>query len=361
MSILDQKDRWTAIDPQSMRSLLESFPEQVQTAAENGRAVSLPKPGDISVILITGLGGSAIGGDLIRSLAEGQLKIPVLVNRNYYLPAFVNASTLVFACSYSGNTEETLSAYKQCRKAGAAVVCITSGGQLESMAERDGYPVLRLPGGLPPRAALGHAFITLLAAMQAMQIMPNLDESIGETISLLQKLRGRYGTDNPESINPAKSLASALCHRIVALYGSSGIMETAAYRWRSQIEENAKNLAFHHVLPEMNHNELVGWQYPEEVLRKIGVVFLRDKGDHPQTQRRFELVKSLIDGKAGTVHDAWSEGDSVLARVLSMVYLGDFVSLYLAYLNNTDPTPVAVIDYLKQNLSTPEGAFHLKA
>jgi glucose/mannose-6-phosphate isomerase len=351
MSILDQPARWMSIDPQSMRSLVESFPDHVQAAADKGRNLTLPRPTDAKVILVTGLGGSAIGGDLVRSIAEMKLRTPIIINRNYDLPGFVNASTLVFACSYSGNTEETLSAYKQSRQAKASIVCLTSGGQLESMAGTDGYPVIRLPGGLPPRAALGHALITLLAAMQAMQIIPNMDASIQETIGLLVRLRDQYGTNNPQSANPAKGLASSLHGKIVALYGSNGIMESAAYRWRSQIAENAKNLAFHHVLPEMNHNELVGWLYPEEVLQKVGVVFLRDKADHPQTQRRFDLTKGLIGKKAGSLHEVWSEGESLLARVLSVVYLGDFVSLYLAYLNNIDPTPVAVIDYLKTNLS----------
>jgi glucose/mannose-6-phosphate isomerase len=351
MSILDQRDRWMSIDPRSMRSLIESFPEHVQAAAEKGRNISLPKSKDFKVILVTGLGGSAIGGELVRSIAEMQLKTPIIVNRNYDLPGFVDASTLVFACSYSGNTEETLSAYKQSRQAKASIVCITSGGQLESMAVADGYPVVPLPGGFPPRAALGHALIMLLAAMQAMQIMPNLDKSIQESIDLLKRLRDQYGTENPESKNPAKALAGSMYGKIVAIYGSNGIMEAAAYRWRSQIAENAKNLAFHHVLPEMNHNELVGWLYPKEVLRKVGVVFLRDRGEHPQTKRRFDLTKDLIGDKAGALREVWSEGESLLARVLSTVYLGDFVSLYLAYLNTVDPTPVDVIDYLKKNLS----------
>jgi glucose/mannose-6-phosphate isomerase len=127
-------------------------------------------------------------------------------------------------------------------------------------------------------------------------------------------------------------------------------MDGAAYRWRSQIAENSKNLAFHHVLPEMNHNELVGWMYPEEVLKRVGVVFLRDKGDHAQVQRRFDLTRELIADKAGSLQEVWSEGNSLLARVLSVIYLGDFVSLYLAFLNNVDPTPVHVIDYLKGKL-----------
>jgi glucose/mannose-6-phosphate isomerase len=351
MSILDQPDLWVSMDPRSMNSLLESFPEQVVTAAQAGRNISLPVPEKIKVIVVTGLGGSAMGGDLVRSIAESQLRYPLLVNRNYDLPGFVDGSTLVFACSYSGNTEETLSAYEQARRAKASIVCITSGGKLEALATANAHPMLRLPGGLPPRAALGHSLIALLAAMQTMRIMPDMSEAIQESIDLLKMLRDRYGAANPESSNPAKKLASSLFGKIVTIYGSNGIMESAAYRWRSQIAENAKNLASHHVLPEMNHNELVGWLYPEEVLRRIGVVLLRDKGDHAQIQRRFDLTRELIAGKAGSLHEIWSEGESLLARVLSVIYLGDFVSLYLAYLNNTDPTPVAVIDYLKKNLS----------
>jgi glucose/mannose-6-phosphate isomerase len=353
MSVLDQPDRWKSIDPQSMNVLLESFPEQVQAAAQAGQNLSLPAPGGTRVLVVSGLGGSAIGGDLVRSVAGPQLRIPLIINRDYDLPAFVDASSLVFACSYSGNTEETLSAYRQARLAQASIVCITSGGQLEAMAKADAVSVLRLPAGLPPRAALGHSLLMLLAAMQTMQLIPSMAESVQETVGLLTRLRGQYRCANPEAANPAKGIAHSLSGKIVAIYGSNGIMDAAAFRWRSQIAENAKNLAFHHVLPEMNHNELVGWLYPEDVLRRVGVVLLRDRGDHPQIQRRFDLTRELIAGRAGALHEIWSQGHSLLARVISAIYLGDFVSLYLAYLNNIDPTPVQVIDYLKTKLSTP--------
>jgi glucose/mannose-6-phosphate isomerase len=350
MSTLDLPERWTSIDPQSMNSLLESFPEQVQAAARTGRNLSLPAPGEIRLLVVTGMGGSAIGGDLVRSVAGALLKIPLVINRDYTLPGFVNASSLVFACSYSGNTEETLDAYQQALCARASVICVTSGGRLEAAAKADGIPVLRLPVGLPPRAALGCSLVLLLEAMQSMRVIPDMAESVQEAVELLARLRGRYGARNPELSNPAKSLARSLNGKIVAIYGSSGIMDAVAYRWRSQIAENAKNLAFHHALPEMNHNELVGWRYPEDVLRRIGVVLLRDKGDHSQIQRRFDLTRELIAHRAGAVHEIWSEGDSLLARVLSATYLGDFASLYLAYLNNIDPTPVQVIDYFKTQL-----------
>lgn len=151
MTILDQPDRWMSVDPQSMYSLVESFPEQVETAAKTARDLQIREPGNARVVVVTGLGGSAIGGDLVRSIAGSGLRLPLIVNRDYGLPGFVDSSTVVIACSYSGNTEETLSAYQQARVVGASILCITSGGQLESVTNADGYPMLRLPGGLPAR------------------------------------------------------------------------------------------------------------------------------------------------------------------------------------------------------------------
>lgn len=352
MTMLDQPDRWRRIDPRSMYMLVESFPEQVRASAlvETDRPV--PDATSMREILVSGLGGSAIGGDLARSVAGRDLRIPFIVSRDYDLPGFIDTSSLVIACSYSGNTEETLSAYAQARSAGSAIVCITSGGELDALARVDGYPVFKLPGGLPPRAALGYSLTTLLIALEKMKAIPGMRESIEETTELLEILKNRYGVSIPETDNRAKTLAGALKGKIVAVYGSAGIMDAVALRWRTQIEENAKNLALHQAVPEMNHNELVGWVHPEEGLQRVGVVLLRDKGDHPQVQRRFDLTAELVARKAGVVHEVWSEGDSRLARILSTLYLGDFVSLYMAYLNNTDPTPVEVIDYLKKELAT---------
>jgi glucose/mannose-6-phosphate isomerase len=352
MPILDQLDRWESIDPRSMYSLIQSFPEHIQKAVRSAQNLALPDAGRARVLIVTGLGGSAIAGDLFRSIAGPNLHIPLVVNRDYDLPKFVDSTSLVIACSYSGNTEETISAYQQARQARASMVCITSGGQLEIMAKADGYPVISLPGGLPPRAALGHSLMTLLCAMQKMNLIPDMDKSIREAIQVLSGLKERYGASSPQSSNPAKILADSLSGKIVAIYGSGAIMDAVAFRWRTQIEENAKNLALHQALPEMNHNELVGWKYPEEVLRKVGVVLLRDKADHAQVQRRFDLTRNILADKAGALHEVWSEGESLLSRVLSMISLGDYVSLYMAYVNRVDPTPVEVIDLLKKKLAS---------
>ncbi len=334
-----------------MRSLLESFPDQVKASAARIRDLSFQIGRNARKLVITGLGGSAIGGDVARCVLCDELRIPLVVNRDYRLPGFVDSECVVIACSYSGNTEETLSAYQEARLAHAAVICITSGGRLAEAAEADGSPIVTIPGGMPPRAAFGYSSLAILGTIQALGLCSDLSAPIDETCRLMPSLRDQYAPAVPEAGNPAKQIARSLHGRIVAVYGSSGILDVAAARWRGQMEENAKNLAFHHVLPEMNHNELVGWSRPGEALRGIGVVFLRDKGDHAQVQRRFELTRQVIQEKAGVVHEIWSQGKSRLARVFSVVYLGDFVSLYLAYLNDADPMPVEVIESFKRKLS----------
>ncbi len=354
MSVLDQRNQWAKIDPNAMRTFVEKFPEHVESAGSSECDIHTPDTGNIHSIVVSGLGGSAIGGDLAGTIAGRHLRFPFIVNRDYDLPPFVDRSTLVFACSYSGNTEETLSAYHQAREAGASIVCITSGGKLEALAGADGYQVLSLPAGIPPRAALGYSLFALLGALQSLQHIPDLSDSVSETVAVLKNIRKKFGIESPESQNDAKIIAQSLHGRITAIYGSGAILGAVAFRWRSQIEENAKNLAFHHILPEMNHNELVGWKFPEAVLRNIGVILLRDREDHPQVQRRFELTKEIISSKAAAIHEVWSEGESLLSRVMSLIYLGDYVSLFLAYLNEVDPTPVEVIDYFKSKLQMHE-------
>jgi glucose/mannose-6-phosphate isomerase len=353
LSILDDAKTRMKIDPKEMWALVAALPDHIEAAAETIKDLSLPftagMPTKASVV-ITGLGGSAISGDLARAAAGSEIKIPLIVNRDYDLPAFANHSTLVITCSYSGNTEETLGVYAEAKAAGADIVCITSGGLLAELAGQDSFPVVSLPGGLPPRSALGYALTALLGVLRAKGIVPDMSDEIRESVALLRVLREKYRPERPAAENPAKQLAVELHEKIVAVYGSSAIMEAAAYRWRSQIAENAKNMAFHHVLPEMNHNELVGWLHPEAALKNIGVVFLRDPEDHPQVRKRFDLTREVIEGKAGVVREIRSEGKSRLARILSLVYLGDFTSLYMAYLNRLDPTPVAVIEEFESKL-----------
>jgi glucose/mannose-6-phosphate isomerase len=333
-----------------MRSLIQSLPVHLQEAAQATRGLSLPAPARISHVVVSGMGGSAAGGDVIRAATAAGLRIPLFVCRDYRLPGFVDSSTLVIASSYSGNTEETLSAYDQARAAGASIVCVSSGGKLEALAKSHGHPVLGLPPGLPPRAALGYSTVMLLGILTGLGLVPDMTEALSETVQILKGLAKRVGPGVPQQENQAKLIAQSLHGRVAAIYAASALLEPAAVRWRGQIEENAKNLAFHHLLPEMNHNELVGWQLPAHVLKQVGVIFLRDQGDHPQVQRRFDLTREIVMRAAGACHEVWSEGESPLARIFSVISLGDHVSLYLAWLNSVDPTPVPVIEALKQKL-----------
>jgi glucose/mannose-6-phosphate isomerase len=286
-----------------MLGLIESLPAFVAGAARVARSVPLQPPGGIANVVVSGMGGSAIGGDVVRAVTAGTMKIPLVVCRDYRLPGFVDRSTLLFAGSYSGNTEETLSAYAQARAAGASIVCITSGGKLGALARDNGHPVFPLPAGLPPRAALGYSSVILLGALTTLGLAPDMTDALHETVDLLNRLVYAYGPGFQISENLAKRLALSLHGRVIAVYGSSEITDPVAVRWRGQMEENAKTLAFHHLLPEMNHNELVGWEFPAGLLKSIGVVFLRDRLDHPQVQRRFDLTCEVVTQKAGAVHE----------------------------------------------------------
>ncbi len=354
MPILDKPERWQSVDPGSMRNLMQSFPLQVEGAAGVARTLSLPTPPRIVNAVVSGMGGSAIGGDLVRAATSTLLRVPLIVCRDYRLPGFVGPDTLVFASSYSGNTEETLSAYEQACAAGAFIVCVTSGGKLAAIAHSRQHPVIQLPAGLPPRAALGYSAVMLLEALKVLGLAPDMSSPLRETVELLQRCVIHYGPEMPEHRNRAKTVARSLHGRVVAIYAANEVLAPAALRWRGQIEENAKNLAFHHLLPEMNHNEIVGWEFPPQPLEQIGVILLRDRGDHPQTQRRFDFTKEILCRKTNVVHEIWSEGESPLARIFSAVCMGDFVSLYLAYLNSVDPTPVPVIESLKQKLGAQD-------
>ncbi len=350
MSILDHPDQFAALDPGAMTRLIESFPAQMEGAAQVARTLTLPLPSRVDNIVVAGMGGSAIGGDVIRVAASSLLRVPFLVCRDYRLPTFVGPSTLVFASSYSGNTEETLACYEQARAARAHIVCLTSGGKLASSAYANQHPVIQLPSGLPPRAALGYSAVLLLGGLTVLGQLPDLTDSVMETINVLKELVDRYGPALPVHKNRAKMIAHTLHGRLAAIYASSSVLEPAAVRWRGQLAENAKNLSFHHVLPEMNHNEIVGWEMASQNIQSIAVILLRDRDDHPLVQNRFDLTRDIIAHKASPLYEVWSEGESPLARVFSVICLGDFISLYLAYLNSVDPTSVRVIDELKKGL-----------
>jgi glucose/mannose-6-phosphate isomerase len=348
------KEDWQVerYDPSGMRRLLEDFPQQCEEAIAIGRKakVRFPRP---SRIVVTGLGGSAIGGDLLRSYLAGESAVPIFVNRSYELPAFVGKDTLVIANSYSGNTEETLSAYRDAKKRGAKVIVLSTGGQLAEQAKRNRDSWVVIPSGLPhpPRAALGYAFFPMLLLMMKNGIAKEHQGELKETVSLLSRLRNRYSLESPLSGNHAKRIARALHGKLAILYSASERFDAVTLRWRNQLNENAKTLAYSHLLPEMNHNEIVGWEALKPIMNKAYVLVLRDRGDHPRVQYRMEITKGLIAPNAEGFEEVWSEGASLLARIFSLIHLGDWSSYYLAMLNRVDPMPVKKIDFLKSKLA----------
>lgn len=341
-------------DKSGMLDLVESFPEQCLRAKDIGMAFKVPgdlKPKYRNIVFI-GVGGSAIGADLVRSYIADEAKVPIFVNRNYTLPNFVDENSLVVAASYSGNTEETLSAYKDAKSKKAALVAITSGGELESLARQDNYPHMTIPKGLPPRCALGYSFFPSLILLSKLGIIEDKSSEIYAAIDILKDLRNKkIGFNVKGKNNLAKSIAGRIHLKFPVIYGGQDRIDSVVTRWRGQLAENSKTLSSSHIFPEMNHNEIVGWENPKKLLKNFIVIILRDAGDHPRTSKRMDITKGIIEAKLAKVIEVRSVGKDVLSRILSLIYIGDFVSYYLAILNKRDPTPVESVTYLKKELA----------
>ena len=352
-TMLDNVEHIREYDPSNMYNRIFDLPEQVDKALKLAQAWKLDPDdfADIRNIVFVGMGGSAIGGDLVRSYLRSELLIPVEVCRNYELPEYVDDETLVIVSSYSGNTEETLSALDDALRRKALIAALSTGGILEDVCKLNDIPLLILPGGLQPRAAIGYSFVPLLIFFEKIGLTKGATKDVTAVVSKLEKLREKYIEDNGTLSNPAKRIATLMAGRIPIIYGGPSLTDIVALRWKGQLCENSKVLAFSNVFPEMNHNELVGWsdivkQHEEKFL----VVFLRDAEDHPKIRRRMNIVKDLISKLEVEVVDLHSMGDSRLERIFSLIQMGDFISYYLAVLNQVDPTPVEVIESLKQRL-----------
>jgi glucose/mannose-6-phosphate isomerase len=338
-------------DSMDMLGALHGLPEQCARAWELGRAAVLPRADRVDGVVVTGLGGSAIGGDLLRTYAAAVAAVPVVVNRDYVLPRHVGLHTLVFAVSYSGNTEETLSAYREAREKGAPVVAITTGGRLGALAEEDGVPLITVPAGLAPRAATGYLFLPMLAVMSRLGLIPPVEEEVDELVAVLTELRARLEPGVPAAENPAKTLAWELLGNVPVVWGASGTTEVVAQRWKGQFNENAKIAAYWNAFPELNHNEIVGFEHPRQVLDHLYLVILRDPDDHPRVKRRMAITADLVRHRVSGVKEIEACGRGRLARMYSLIYIGDYASVYLAFLYGVDPGPVRVIDYLKQAMA----------
>jgi glucose/mannose-6-phosphate isomerase len=344
---LNSRPSVTALDPKGMWHFTEEYPNQCRTALSLVDGVEFPS-GDFTLAMLTGLGGSAVGGDYVKAMFEAFASIPFIVNRDYHLPSYVGPKTLVFATSYSGNTEETLSAYAEAKAAGATIVCVTSGGKLKELALADGYTVITVPGGQPPRTALGFMLIPVLAAAVKMGLIPAQD--FAKAFDLLEKLKGEWTIEGSNPI--AKEIATSLFGNLGIIYGLGPWQAIIANRWKGQINENSKNHIFTNVFPELNHNEILAWVKADGqgVAKYVGLI-LEDGSESAKMKKRAEVTEGLVKDLCEFQH-VQAIGDNLLEKLLTLTYLGDFVSLYLAAMNEVDPENIDSINILKNALAS---------
>lgn len=292
-------------------------------------------------IVISGLGGSGIGGSIIRDLSVNFSTIPVVVNKDYQIPAFVNEKTLFIASSYSGDTEETLYALNEAVKKGATILCISSGGKIETIAKASGYPILLIPGGGPPRAHLGYSITQLICILvEGRQLPSQYLEDLKKSVEFLK-------SKQPEIQKTAEQIANNILNKSVIIY-SDTCTGGVAERFRQQLNENAKILCWHHCVPEMNHNELVGWTEKNE---QRAILFLRNHDDFSRNQSRIEINKEILTKYTSNIYDIWSIGSNKIEQTMYFIQLVDWVSYYLSELRGVDIMDIKVIDHLKKKLS----------
>ena len=360
---------FSALDKDNMIELLEEFPQKMRDALRLGEEFNIPTdllltpaPTSVSVstpnstpnfknIVVLGMGGSAIGGDLLSDYLADELSIPMVVIRGYDIPKFVDENSLVFAVSYSGNTEETLSALKRCLEVKARVIALTSGGKLAVLSRENNFPVIKVPVGIQPRAAISYLFFPILKALKRLGLIREKSGEIEETFNILQELSREYGAKSPSKNNLAKKVALSLYQHLPLVYGSEGLLEAVAMRWKTQINENSKWPCFWNVFPELDHNEIVGYEIENNINQQIKIVYLQDKESSLRVEQRREITRKIIEEKVDEFIICPTKGKGEMSRVFSLIYLGDLVSYYLAILNHVDPSPVACIEDLKKELA----------
>ena len=325
-----------------MKKLIAEFSQQLKEAisiGENSQLSTLNS--QLSNVLISGLGGSGIGGTIVSQLVSNEAKIPIVVSKDYFIPDFLSENTLVIICSYSGNTEETLSAMKLACDKKAKIVCVSSGGEVIATAKKHSLDFIQIPSGFPPRAAFAYSFTQLFFVLNSFKIISEkFKMEIQSAISLIEEEERNIQQE-------AKNVAEKLLGKIPVIY-SDASFEGVAIRFRQQINENSKMLCWHNAIPEMNHNELVGWTEKNE---KLAVVIFRNNLDYSRTQTRMEINKTVFTKYTSTILEIHSKGNSKIENALYLIHLTDWISQFLAEMKNIDSTEVKVIDFLKGELS----------
>lgn len=324
-----------------MKELIAAMPQQLAEAQRIFESAQLtPTDQQFENVVVVGLGGSGIGGTILADIMQKHCQKPILSVKNYELPAYVGAKSLVIASSYSGNTEETLMAIEEAQRRGAHIAAVTSGGKLREMAVENGWNCILVPGGNPPRSMFAYSFVQLLNYIEFYGVAQiGVKEQLSAAANLLE-------VENDAIRSEAEELAKYLHNRIPAIYVADGYTGLA-WRFRQQLNENSKMLCWHAVIPEMNHNELVGWAGGNKT---IAPVFLRNQSDFDRNQTRIGINEEIVQ-KHTTVREVWSKGETRLQETLYLIHLTDWTSFYLSELNGVDIEEIKVIEYLKSELA----------
>ncbi len=326
-----------------MDQLIERFPAQLAEALEIGEAAEIhAHDKELNKVYVAGLGGSGIGANFVASFIRKECSIPYTVGKGYDIPAYVDENTLAIASSYSGNTEETLYSFEEMCSRGAKIVVISSGGKLIEIAKEKGYDYIQIPDNWPsPRACLGYSLVQQLFVMRKLNFISN--ETILAVKSSIDLIK--Y---NQESIKEEAKKVAQFFHGKLPIIYSEDRIEPVAVRFRQQINENAKLLCWHHVIPEMNHNELVGWKDKDD---QFAVCYLRNNDDFNRNQVRMEINKKIISNSTPNIIEIHSKGTNLVEKSIYLVHMVDWVSWYLSELREVDSIEVDVIDYLKSELA----------
>ena len=350
MNRLDDEAALGAADPGGMLDAVTALPAGAAEGYLLGRdAPDLPSADGVTAIAFCGMGSSAVGGDVLAALAAPRLRLPVAVVRSSELPEWVGPHTLVVASSFSGTTEETLAMFEEAVSRGCRVLAVTSGGELRRRAEELALGRAIVPGGSMPRAAMGAMTMGALGALEALGVLPSLSEDVDEAVTEMRAVLAGSGAGVPTASNPAKGLALAIGERVPVVWGAEGVAAVAAARWKTQLNENAKIPAFASALPELDHNEVVGWSDGRG--DGFAVVALRQAGETSDVEARFEPSMEIARASGAVAEEVWARGRSPLARLWTLVLLGDLVSTYLGIARGVDPTPIDAIARLKRTLA----------
>ncbi|HUF31575.1 MAG TPA: bifunctional phosphoglucose/phosphomannose isomerase [Acidimicrobiales bacterium] len=339
------------LDTQDMFAAAAGLPEQVADAAARSRGLdNLPARERIENVVVLGMGGSGVAGDILAAAAGPFLPVPIIVSKGYELPAFVGESSLVFAVSFSGNTEETVEAASAAAVEGGRIVAITQGGALGRLAGSWGAPVIPVPPDIPqPRAGIGALAVPALMVLEQMGLFPGAHQWVDLAVAQLRARRDELTVDG----NQAQELAKRIGRTLPIMFGGGQLGAVAASRWKNQINENAKVPAFWNAHPELCHNEVAGWGQHGDLTRQVfTLVNLRHDFEHPQVMRRFDVVNTLLDEVVASVEEVRADGEGYLAQLLDLVMLGDFTSLHLAAQEGLDPGPIPALDHVKATVAS---------